>query len=145
MPNLITTLGGAGTFREFIMAASRAKLLYLLESETPFTLIVPVDRAFAQIPESIRLTMTNDFSKMKELVAYHIIPGCWTLGAIARRGFLKTLRGARLPVSINNGVYLYGARVLKSDWTATNGIIHIVDRVILTPELLAVPSPASLN
>ncbi len=142
MLNPLATLIGTGSFREFVSAVSRTKLTYLLDGTHPCTLIVPTDAAFTRLPPEMRRILHNDLAGWKHLVAHHIIPRRWTISELARQRTFKTMNGKSLPFLVANGIYLSGARVIQSNLSAQNGIIHIVDRVILPTEFISLLSQA---
>lgn len=142
MLNPLATLIGTGSFREFVSAVSSTKLTYLLDGTRPCTLIVPTDAAFAKLPFAMKRTLRNDYAGWKHLVAHHIIPRRWTISELARQRTFKTMSGKSLPVSVANGIYLSGARVIQSDLSAQNGIIHVVDQVIVPTEFISLLSQA---
>jgi uncharacterized surface protein with fasciclin (FAS1) repeats len=135
MLNLLATSIGAGSFRAFVTAISRAKLGRLLSGPGPFTVFVPTDAAFAQATGGGMWSLTGDLTTLTRVLACHIVPGRWTAAAMVKQHSLRTLRGERVDVELDGGIRVGGAHVLKPNLLAANGVIHIIDGVILPPEL----------
>lgn len=135
MPSLLATAVTAGSFRAFVTGISRAKLGHLLCEPGPFTVFVPPDAAFVHVTGGGLWGLTDDITILTRVLAYHIVPGRWTAAAMVRRHSLRTVRGECVEVELDGGIRVGGAHVLKPDLLAANGILHIIDRVILPPEL----------
>lgn len=135
MLNLLATTIGTGSFRSFVTALSRAKLGHLLSEPGPFTVLVPTDAAFAEATGGDLESLADDIPTLARVLACHIVPGRWTAAAMAKQRSLTTLRDERVEVELDGGIRVGGAHVLMPDLLAANGVIHIIDRVILPLEL----------
>ncbi len=134
--NLLATAIAAGSFRAFITALARAQLSHLLAEPGPFTILVPTDAAFTQLTGRGAWNLTSDLPTLKQVLACHIVPGRGTAAAMVHQHSLHTLRGERIEVQVDRGIRVGGARLLKSDLVAANGLVHIIDRVILPAHVL---------
>ncbi len=134
MLNLLATTVSSGSFKAFVSAVSRAKLGYRLAEPGPFTIFVPTDVAFAQVTGGGSWELTGDLVTLKRVLACHIVRGQWLAALMVRQRSLKTLQGERVPIELTHGIHVGGAHVIKPDIIAENGVIHIVDHVILPAE-----------
>ena len=131
MLNLLATTASSGSFKAFVSAVSRAKLGYLLAEPGPFTVFVPTDAAFAHVTGGGGLGLTGDLVTLKQVLACHIVRGRWPAALMVRQRSLKTLQGERVSIELKSGIHVGGAHVIKPDLIAENGVIHVVDHVIL--------------
>jgi uncharacterized surface protein with fasciclin (FAS1) repeats len=129
--NIVETARDAGTFTTLIAAIDRAGLEPTLVSEGPFTVFAPNDEAFAQLPEGTVDSLLAEPAKLAQVLTYHVVPGRVTAADAAGLANAPTVQGEELPVSVDGGIHVDGARVISADVEASNGIIHVVDRVLL--------------
>ena len=132
----ISTVIATGSFREFVVAVSRAKLPYSLDGTRPCTVIVPTDAAFARLPSAVKNILSNNPANWRHLIGRHILPKQLTLSEMLRLRTVKTINNASLQITLNHAIYVDGARVIQSDLLARNGMIHIIDQVIIPAEFL---------
>ena len=129
--NIVETARDAGTFTTLIAAIDRAGLESTLAGEGPFTVFAPSDEAFAQLPDGTVDSLLAEPAKLAQVLTYHVVPGRVTAADVVGLTTAPTVNGEELPVSVDGGVRVDGARVISADIEASNGIIHVVDRVLL--------------
>lgn len=129
--NIVETARDAGTFTTLIAAIDRAGLESTLAGEGPFTVFAPSDEAFAQLPDGTVDSLLAEPHKLAEVLTYHVVPGRVTAADVVGLATAPTVQGEELPVSVDGSIHVDGARVVSADIEASNGIIHVVDRVLL--------------
>jgi uncharacterized surface protein with fasciclin (FAS1) repeats len=121
----------AGNFSTFISAVKTAGLTETLMGRGPFTVFAPADEAFRKLPSGAFDALLRDTAKLKAVLSYHVIKGHFLLQDV-KLGEAMTLQGSPLAVSVSSsGVEINGIRVKQADMIATNGVIHMIDAVIL--------------
>ena len=120
-----------GSFKTLVTALQAADLADALSGEGPFTVLAPTDEAFAQLPEGALEGLLADPAKLAEVLKLHVVSGSAKAADVVKLKAVPTLAGATLPVSTADGVTVGGAQVVATDIEASNGIIHVIDRVIL--------------
>jgi uncharacterized surface protein with fasciclin (FAS1) repeats len=134
--DIVDTAVNAGSFNTLVTAVKAADLVDTLKGEGPFTVFAPTDAAFAKLPKGTleSLLKPENKSKLQAVLTYHVVPGKIASGDIAgKRLEVTTVEGAKAKVDATNGVTIDGAKVVKADVMATNGVIHVIDKVILPP------------
>ena len=111
-------------------------LINKLYDKGPFTLLVPNNDAFGVIPHEKLDDLLHHSSSMKEVLKYHIIPGAFDSKQLFKLSTLNTLLDQEIQVKYADGLLVNKARIIKSDIIASNGIIHVIDRVLKPPEIL---------
>jgi uncharacterized surface protein with fasciclin (FAS1) repeats len=129
--NIVETARDAGTFTTLIAAIDRAGRESTLAGEGPFTVFAPSDEAFAQLPEGTVDSLLAEPDRLAEVLTYHVVPGRVTAADVVGLATAPTVQGEELRVSVDGGVHVDGARVLNADIEASNGIIRVIDRVLL--------------
>jgi uncharacterized surface protein with fasciclin (FAS1) repeats len=129
--NIIDTAINAGSFSTLIEAIKAADLVETLEGSGPFTVFAPSDEAFAKLPEKIRAALIADKDALAELLTYHVIPGEVTAADVATLESATTVQGSAISIDSSNGVEVDGAKVVSADIRASNGIIHVIDSVLI--------------
>jgi uncharacterized surface protein with fasciclin (FAS1) repeats len=129
--NIVETARDAGEFTTLIAAIDRAGLESTLAGEGPFTVFAPSDEAFAQLPEGTVDSLLAEPDKLASVLTYHVVPGRVTAADVVGLATAPTVQGEELPVSVDGSVHVDGARVISADIEASNGIIHVIDRVLL--------------
>ena len=129
--NIIDTAASAGSFNTLIDALNAAGLADTLQGAGPFTVFAPSDEAFAKIPESIRAALIADKEALTDLLTYHVISGEVTAADVATLTSAETVQGSAISIDASNGVKIDGANVVTADIRATNGIIHVIDTVLI--------------
>jgi uncharacterized surface protein with fasciclin (FAS1) repeats len=129
--DIVDTAVSAGSFNTLVEAVKAAGLVETLKGEGPFTVFAPTDEAFARIPEANLKALLADKDKLTAVLTYHVIPAR-VQAADVKPGEVTTVQGSTLEVSVVDGaVMVDGARVLSTDITASNGVIHVIDSVIM--------------
>jgi uncharacterized surface protein with fasciclin (FAS1) repeats len=143
MADLLETAAQAGSFKTLLEALQFAELTDTLKSPGPFTVLAPTDEAFAQLPEGTLESLKQDLSKLKQVLFYHVLYGDVRSDDLAEIDEAPTLEGSVIAVEHsstgnNGGVTVNGANVTQTDILTDNGVIHVIDAVliptILSPE-----------
>ena len=129
--NLFDTAVAAGQFNTLVGAIEAAGLVETLEGPGPFTVFAPTDEAFAKIPDNILNALVNDKQALTELLTLHVVPGEVSSEDAAKLNSARTAQGSSLTIDASDGIKVNGARVVTADIQASNGIIHVVDSVVL--------------
>ena len=129
--NLFDTAAAAGQFNTLVGAIEAADLVATLEGPGPFTVFAPTDEAFAKIPENILNALVNDKQALTDLLTLHVVPGKVSAEEAAKLDSAKTAQGSSLTIDASDGIKVNNARVVTADIEASNGIIHVVDSVVL--------------
>lgn len=128
--DIVDTAVGAGQFKTLAAALQAAGLVETLKGPGPFTVFAPTDEAFAKIPKSDLDALLKDKAKLTAVLTYHVVPGK-VLAKDVKGGKVKTVQGSDLTVATANGVTVDGANVVKTDIVADNGVIHVIDSVVM--------------
>ena len=134
MHDIIDTAVAAGTFKTLAAAVTAAGLVDTLKSAGPFTVFAPSDEAFAKLPPGTVEGLLNDIPKLKAILTYHVVAGKVMAADVAKLDgkTAATVNGATLSVSATGGVKLNGdVNVVATDIECTNGVIHVIDAVLL--------------
>lgn len=132
MNNLLDTAKAAGQFSKLTAAVKAAGLEDTLRGEGPFTIFAPNDAAFDKLPPGTLDSLLKDKAKLSAVLTYHVLSGKMTAADVANMEHAKTLQGSEVTISKEaGGVHVDQANVVKTDIEATNGIIHVIDEVIL--------------
>jgi uncharacterized surface protein with fasciclin (FAS1) repeats len=132
--NIIETAKSAGTFTTLLKAIDAAGLTDRLNGAGPFTVFAPTDEAFAKIPAKDLEALLADKPKLEALLQYHVVPGAVSSKDLATQKALKSVQGADLTVDTASGVKIGGATVVTPDIAASNGVIHVIDTVLVLPK-----------
>ncbi len=136
MHDIIDTAVAAGSFKTLAAALTAAHLVDTLKGAGPFTVFAPTDEAFAKLPAGTVEALLQDIPKLTAILTYHVVAGkVMAADVLTMDGkHAKTVNGADLAISTTGGVQLNGTvHVTKTDIDCTNGVIHIVDSVLLPP------------
>ena len=129
--DIVDTAVSAGQFKTLVKAVQEAGLVDTLKSKGPFTVFAPTDEAFAKLPAGTLDALLKDKQKLAAVLTYHVVPGK-VMAAQVKPGQVKTVEGQSLTVTTMNGaVMVNNAKVLKTDIVASNGVIHVIDTVVL--------------
>ena len=135
--DIVDTAVGAGQFKTLAAALGAAGLVETLKGPGPFTVFAPTDAAFAKLPAGTVETLLKPENKAKlaAILTYHVVPGAVNAEQVTKLDEAKTVNGAMVKVSTGGGkVMINGATVVKADIATSNGIIHVIDTVILPPQ-----------
>jgi uncharacterized surface protein with fasciclin (FAS1) repeats len=128
--DIVETAVAAGSFKTLATALSAAGLVDTLKGKGPFTVFAPTDEAFAKIPKADLDALLKDKAKLTAVLTYHVVAGK-VMAADVKAGKVKTVQGSELTVSTSMGVSVDNAKVVKTDIVADNGVIHVIDTVIM--------------
>lgn len=134
--NTIVDVAVAGKFNTLVAAVQAAGLVDTLNGPGPFTVFAPTDEAFAALPPGTveRLLRPENKAELVRLLTYHVVPGRVLAADLAgRTSRPATVAGARLSIDGRQGVAINTARVIAADVAASNGVVHVIDRVLLPP------------
>ncbi len=134
--NIVETAVAAGSFNTLVKAVQAADLTSTLEGPGPFTVFAPTDQAFAKLPAATlqSLLKPENKDKLRAILTYHVVAGELDAAQVAKLKSVKTVEGAELKIVVKNGsVMVDNAKVVKADIHASNGIIHVIDAVMLPP------------
>jgi uncharacterized surface protein with fasciclin (FAS1) repeats len=133
--NIVETAVAAGQFKTLAAALEAAGLIDALTGEGPFTVFAPTDEAFAKLPAGTveSLLKPENKEKLKAILLYHVVPGTVTAKQVMKLNgrMVKTLEGSSIKVGTMHGVQVDDARVTKTDIRASNGVIHVIDTVLM--------------
>jgi uncharacterized surface protein with fasciclin (FAS1) repeats len=131
---IVETAVEAGTFTTLVAAVEAAGLVETLSGEGPFTVFAPTDEAFAALPEGTVEGLLADPEALAAILTYHVVPGAVMSGDLSDGMMATTVNGADITISIDGGtVMVNDATVVAADIEASNGVIHVIDSVILPP------------
>jgi uncharacterized surface protein with fasciclin (FAS1) repeats len=129
--DIVDTAVKAGSFNTLVTAVKAAGLVDTLKGPGPFTVFAPTDEAFAKIPKEQLAELLKDKKKLTSILTYHVVPGK-VMAADVKPGEVKTVQGASLMVKADDGkVMVDGANVVKTDIATDNGVIHVIDTVVI--------------
>ncbi len=134
--DIVDVAVGAGQFGTLVAAVQAAGLVDTLKGPGPFTVFAPTDAAFAALPAGTveRLLRPENRAELTRILTYHVVPGRVTAADLSGRTATPTsVEGRRLQVDGRQGVTVNGARVVTADVGASNGVIHVIDRVLIPP------------
>jgi uncharacterized surface protein with fasciclin (FAS1) repeats len=129
--DIVETAVAAGQFNTLATALQAAGLVETLKGEGPFTVFAPTDEAFAKIPHADLQALLADKAKLTKVLTYHVVPGKVTAADVVKIKEAKTAEGQSIKIDTADGVKVDGANVVKTDIMASNGVIHVIDSVIL--------------
>jgi uncharacterized surface protein with fasciclin (FAS1) repeats len=128
--DIVDTAVAAGSFKTLATALGAAGLVDTLKGKGPFTVFAPTDEAFAKIPKADLDALLKDKAKLTSVLTYHVVAGK-VMAADVKAGKVKTVQGSELTVSTSMGVTVDNAKVTKTDIIADNGVIHVIDTVMM--------------
>ena len=131
--DIVDTAVNAGSFATLVAAVEAAGLVETLKGEGPFTVFAPTDEAFAALPEGTveTLLMPENIDQLTAILTYHVVPGAVMSGDLSDGMMASTVQGGDLMISLGDAVMVNDATVTTADIEASNGVIHVVDTVII--------------
>jgi uncharacterized surface protein with fasciclin (FAS1) repeats len=133
--DIVDTAAAAGTFATLLKAAQAAGLVETLKSDGPLTVFAPNDEAFAKLPAGTVEALLKDKEKLRAILTYHVVSGKVPASKVVGMRWAQTVQGQSLIVRAGkDGVSIDGAKVITADIPASNGIIHVIDRVVIPRE-----------
>ena len=132
--NLAQTAVAAGQFKTLVTLVKQAGLAKTLSGNARYTVFAPTDAAFAKVPKATLKALAADKAKLRAVLLYHVVAGRVTAAKVTKLRSAKTLNGATVQIRVRGGmVYVNGARVVKADVSASNGVIHVINKVLIPP------------
>lgn len=128
---IVDVAAAAGSFKTLLAAVEAAGLVETLKGDGPFTVFAPTDDAFAKIPKADLDALLADKARLTAVLTYHVVPGKVMAKDITGMTSAKTVNGAEVPIDTRAGVKVDGATVTQADIEASNGVIHVIDTVIV--------------
>ena len=130
--DIVDTAIAAGSFKTLAKALTEAGLVDTLKGPGPFTVFAPTDAAFAKLPKGALEALLKDKKKLTAVLTYHVVAGKVMAADAAKLTTAKTVNGASLTIKAKDGgIMIDGAKVTKADIEASNGVIHVVDTVLM--------------
>jgi uncharacterized surface protein with fasciclin (FAS1) repeats len=130
--DIVDTASSAGSFNTLIAAAQAAGLVETLQSDGPFTVFAPTDEAFAKLPEGTVESLLADPEALREILLYHVVPGKVLAADVVTLSSATTAQGSDVYIVVaDGGVRVNDANVVQTDIETSNGVIHVIDAVIL--------------
>lgn len=131
--DIVDTAMGAGNFTTLVAAVQAADLVDTLKGEGPFTVFAPTDEAFAALPEGTveNLLKPENKDQLVSVLTYHVVPGKVMSSDLSDGMMAATVQGGEVTIGTDGGVTVDGANVTTADIEASNGVIHVIDQVIL--------------
>ncbi|MBD1830823.1 fasciclin domain-containing protein [Microcoleus vaginatus GB1-A2] len=131
MADIVDTAVSAGSFTTLVAAVQAAGLVDTLKGAGPFTVFAPTDEAFAKLPEGTVEALLNDIPKLTKILTYHVVSGKVMAADVVNLTSAKTVEGSEVKIDASNGVKINDSTVTTADVAADNGVIHIIDSVLL--------------
>ena len=131
MPNIVEIAVSNDNFTTLVAAVQAAGLVEALQSPGPFTVFAPVDAAFAALPPGTVQTLVQNPPQLARILKFHVVAGKFTQADLAKLGKVESLEGSPIPIDCSHAFEVKNATVIAADIEADNGIIHVIDRVIL--------------
>ena len=132
--NLVQTARSAGGFTTLVNLLARAGLAGALAKPGPYTVFAPTDAAFAKVPKKTLEALLQNKAKLRAVLLYHVVSGRDTAAKVVTLTSAKTLNGQSVRIRVaSSHVFVGGAEVTKPDVIASNGVIHVIDRVLIPP------------
>lgn len=131
MADIVDTAINAGAFNTLVAAVKAAGLVDTLKGPGPFTVFAPTDDAFAKLPEGTVESLLGDIPQLTKILTYHVVTGKVTAADVVKIDSATTVEGSSLKIDASNGVKVNDATVVTPDVEADNGIIHVIDSVLV--------------
>ena len=136
MADIVDTVVAAGNFKTLVTAVKAAGLVDTLKSKGPFTVFAPTDDAFAKLPKGTVEGLLKDTPKLKAVLTYHVVAGKVMAAEVVKLKTAKTVQGQDVKIDaskwhLHKNVKINDANVIKTDIATDNGVIHVIDKVIL--------------
>jgi uncharacterized surface protein with fasciclin (FAS1) repeats len=132
--NIVQTAVGAGQFKTLAKLLTRAGLLNALQQPGPYTVFAPTDAAFAKVPKKTVTALLRNKAKLRAILLYHVVSGNVRAADVVKLSSAKTLNGKTVRIRVaGSNVFVNTAKVTKPDVIASNGVIHVINRVLIPP------------
>ena len=131
MADIVDIAVSAGSFKTLVTAVQAAGLVDTLKSPGPFTVFAPNDDAFAKLPPGTIQTLVQNIPQLTRILKYHVVPGKLTKADLAKVDSVNSVEGSPIKIDCSNGFEVKNATVVAPDIEADNGVIHVIDTVLL--------------
>lgn len=131
MPDIVDIAVGAGSFNTLVAAVQAASLVDALKSPGPFTVFAPNDDAFAKLPPETITTLLQNIPQLARILTYHVVAGKYMKADLEKMTSIQSLEGSAITLDFTEAFEVKNATVLAADIEADNGVIHVIDTVIL--------------
>ena len=131
MADIVDTAVNAGSFSTLVAAVKAANLVDTLKGEGPFTVFAPTDEAFAKLPAGTVDELLKDVSKLKKILTYHVVSGKVMAADVTKLKSATTVEGSDVKIDASSGVKINDSTVTTADVAADNGVIHVIDTVLI--------------
>lgn len=131
--DIVDTAVGAGNFTTLVAAVKAAGLVDTLKGAGPFTVFAPTDDAFKKLPAGTLDKLLADPEGLKKILLYHVVSGKVMAADVTKMKSAKTVEGSNIRIKTDGGVMVNNAKVVKTDIVCSNGVIHVIDTVIMPP------------
>ncbi|MFN5514409.1 MAG: fasciclin domain-containing protein [Cyanobacteriota bacterium] len=131
MPDIVEIAASNEDFSTLVAAVQAAGLVETLKSPGPFTVFAPANGAFAKLPAGTITTLLQNIPQLTRILTYHVVAGKFTQADLRERGAVTSLEGSPIPLDFTEGFEVKNATVVAADIEADNGVIHVIDTVIL--------------
>jgi uncharacterized surface protein with fasciclin (FAS1) repeats len=131
LPDIVDTAVAAGNFKTLATALQAAGLVETLKGPGPFTVFAPTDEAFAKLPAGTLEALLKDKQRLAAVLTYHVVSGRVVAADVVKMTAAKTVQGGSLTIRADKGVTVDDAKVIKTDIQTSNGVIHVIDAVLL--------------
>jgi len=129
--DIVDTAVSAGSFNTLVTAVKAAGLVGTLKGNGPYTVFAPTDAAFAKVPADVLKDLLADKAALRKVLLYHVVSGKVTAGDVVKLSSAPTAQGSKVMIDSSSGVKINNANVVKTDIMTSNGIIHVIDKVLL--------------
>ena len=142
--NIVQTAIAAGQFKTLTSLLTKAGLVDTLSTGGPFTVFAPTDAAFARVPKATLAALAKHPAQLKSVLLYHVVPGSVTASDVVKLSSAKTLEGSSVLIKVNKGgVFVNQAKVTMPDVMASNGVIHVINKVLIPPKNIVATAKAA--
>jgi uncharacterized surface protein with fasciclin (FAS1) repeats len=132
--NLVQTAQSAGQFKTLVKLVQQAGLAKTLSGDSKLTVLAPTDAAFAKVPKKTLAALAKDKAQLRKVLLYHVLPGALPASQVVKLTSAKTAEGSKVKIRTRGGkVFVNNAQVITPDVKASNGVIHVINRVLLPP------------
>jgi len=131
MKNIVETAMDAGSFKTLVSAVKAAGLADTLSGPGPFTVFAPNDAAFSKIPKRQLDDLLKDPKRLRSVLTYHVVNGRISSSDVSKMHSARTVQGQDLSIDSSRGVMISDARVIQKDIRCSNGVIHVIDKVLM--------------
>ena len=131
MADIVDIAVSAGSFQTLVAAVQAAGLVEALKSPGPFTVFAPHDDAFAKLPPGTITTLLQNIPQLTRILTYHVVPGRLLQADLAKLSTVTSLEGSPITLDFSEGFEVKNATVVAADVSADNGVIHVIDNVLL--------------